>query len=195
MEFFKKNASLTKTVITILIFTVFYMFIFMVDDSSTDNFDETVTTVGGSGETYETPTDTSVNETRSVTLGQTVDFKGVKYTLERAYLYDGSDSEFAKPEPGMEFLVLDYKVENDTSEEIYGGSFDVYVYANGKAASLSYSDKNTLTSKMLLPSTYLNATDSFEVPKGSNTFQVRVSCYATEQNFDSEAYVYNFTIE
>lgn len=204
----KNNSVLIKTIISIAIPFILFLFIFYASSSSLDSGEiESTEVVSSDADTQVTdstleddftstisedsvPTDLS--SPNDLKIGDTANFNGVEFTLENAYLYDGSDTDddYYKPDKGMTFLVLDIKVKNNTSEVVDGG-FRIDIYADGKVSGdYGYSDKTKYASTTdLLPNTFYEETETYLVPVGSTQFQLRVRQY-----FQDEVYVYSFNL-
>lgn len=205
---FKNNSVLMKTIISIAIPFILFLFIFYSSSSSLNTGEVESTEVVSSDidtqitdSTFESESGNTVTEEsgpletgtqNDLKIGETANFNGVEFTLENAYLYDGSDTDddFYKPDKGMTFLILDTKVKNNTSEVVDGG-FRIDIYADGKVSGdYGFSDKTKYASTTdLLPNTFYEETGSYLVPIGSTQFQVRVRQY-----FQDEVYVYSFTL-
>lgn len=204
----KNNPVLVKTIISIAIPFILFLFIFYASSSSLDSGEiesteiissDTNTQVTDStleNDITDTVTEDSIstdlNSRNDLTIGDTANFNGVEFTLENAYLYDGSDTDedYYKPDKGMTFLVLDIKVKNNTSEVVDGG-FRIDIYADGKVSGdFGISDKTKYASTTdLLPNTFYQETDTYLVPVGSTQFQLRVRQY-----FQDEVYDYSFNL-
>lgn len=207
MEFFKKHSVLVKTFITIFIpFAIFLGAYYEMMNSrpATDYIEssyyenpEALDDIVESDTIEKIETESTNKDDTSIVnlkIGQTADFDGLKFTLENAYLYDGSEAteSYYKPKEGKIFLNLDIKVENTTNEQRSGGSLLITVYGDKQPTNmLALSDKIDLYSGgQLLPDTFYNETRSYEVPENATEFQVDVRDYSSDTD-----YVYSFTLK
>lgn len=170
--FLKRYSLLIKTIFSIAIPFIIFLYIFNTYDNSLNIIDiheiedsETTTEII-SDSTEDNFSDSSNVSTKTaetdqqegyLKIGETANFDGVEFTLEKAYLYDGSDTEeeYYKPEKGKIFLMLDIKVNNTTSETD-NGNFSIQIFADGKSTGvLKNTDKSDyVINSELLPNTF-----------------------------------------
>lgn len=124
-------------------------------------------------------TDVAVAETvatpEEFTVGDTVEFKDVKVTLNS--IKENTGSQFNKPTDGNVFLLVDFTIENNSSEELNVSSMMCFeAYQDGYSTSMSLSalieKEGAQLDGTVAPGKKMQGTIGYEVPATYSEFEI-----------------------
>ena len=120
----------------------------------------------------------TVNEAEVFTVGDTVEYKDVKVTLNS--IKENTGSQFNKPTEGNVFLLVDFTIENNSNEELNVSSMMCFeAYQDGYSTSISLGalveKEGAQLDGTIAPGKKMQGAVGYEVPANYKEFEISYS--------------------